>query len=385
MKFVLRALAVIVALLAAAAAAIYFTGNLRTVIVMIGKPHHGWDLAYKAPAPDYANASAWAALPSAPGGTALVPAGVAPPAPNPGVDVFFVHPTGYITGGDWNSPLDPNTRTEENTRWMMANQASVFNGCCAIYAPRYRETSIYRYVSAPPDIAKKAADFAYADVDRAFTYFIEHYSKGRPFIIASHSQGTEHAFRLIRERIDATPLEGQFVAGYLIGLDVTDKQAAALKTIHVCATATDLRCIVHWATFGEGFARPQFDTKDKLVCVNPLNWQRDGGLAPKSASAGAVPITGEFALNFIGSDAAQGTRFGPLGAPLKGWTWAACRNGLLVVADQSGGPFAKVDLGGKNYHGLDYPLFAMDIRENAKARVNAWVAEAATDRTSKKD
>ena len=116
-----------------------------------------------------------------------------------------------------------------------------------------------------------------------------------------------------------------------------------------------------------------------------MNWQRDGGLAPKSASAGAVPITGEFALNFIGSDAAQGTRFGPLGAPLKGWTWAACRNGLLVVADQSGGPFAKVDLGGKNYHGLDYPLFAMDIRENAKARVNAWVAEAATDRTSKKD
>jgi len=385
MKFVLRAIGVIVVVLAAAAAAIYFTGNLPTAIVMIGKPHHGWDLAYKAPAPDYAKASAWAALPSTPGGTALVPAGVAPPAPNPGVDVFFVHPTGYITGGDWNSPLDPNTRTEENTKWMMANQASVFNGCCAIYAPRYRETTIYRYISAPPDIAKKAADFAYADVDRAFTYFLEHYSKGRPFIIASHSQGTEHAFRLLRERIDGTPLEGLFVAAYLIGLDITDKQAAALKTIRVCGSATDLRCIVHWATFGEGFAKPQFDTKDKLVCVNPLNWQRDGGLAPRSASGGAVPITGDFALNFIGSDAARGVKFGPLAAPLKRWTWAECRNGLLVVADQSGGPFAKVDLGGKNYHGLDYPLFAMDIRENAKARVNAWAVEAVTDRTSKKD
>ena len=374
MKLLLRVVIAVVVVLAVAAAAIYFTGNVQTVIVMIGRPHHGWDLSYKAPAPDYANASSWAALPSKPGLTALVPQGVAPAPKDPPVDVFFIHPTGYLNDGDWNSPMDPNSKTEENTKWMMANQASAFNGCCAIYAPRYREASIYRYLNAPPDIATKARDFAYADVDRAFTYFLEHYSKGRPFIIASHSQGTEHGLRLLRERIDGTPLVSRMVAAYLIGFNITEKQAAALKTVHVCASATDLHCFVHWATFGDG-GTAQSNVKDKLVCVNPLNWQRDGGMAAKSQSKGAEPITGVFAPNLFGSDAAAGTKFGPLAAPLKAWTWAQCRNGILTVADQSGGPFGKIDIGGKNYHGLDYPLFAMDIRENAKARVAAYLSQ----------
>lgn len=379
MKWFLRIALAVVVLLAAAAAAIHFSGSTRAVMTWMGKPHHGWDLAYKAPAPDYARAGAWAALPSKPSEADLVPKGIEPSAKDTPVDVFFVHPTGYLSGGDWNSPLDAHSKTEENTKWMLANQASVFNGCCKIYAPRYRETSIYRYFSAPPDVARKAADFAYADVERAFDYFLAHYSKGRPFILASHSQGTEHAFRLIRERIDGTPLAARMVAGYLIGLDITDKQAAALKTVHVCATADDTHCIVHWATFGQGAPKPDFDTTDKLVCVNPLSWRRDGAMAAKSENKGAEPVTGKFALNFLGSEAAAGTKFGPLAAPLKSWTWAECRGGLLYVADQSGGPFANMDLGGKNYHGLDYPLFAIDIRENAKARVRAWLREQLRD------
>jgi hypothetical protein len=233
-------------------------------------------------------------------------------------------------------------------------------------------------MGAPTDLAKKSADFAYADVDRAFTYFLEHYSKGRPFILASHSQGTEHGFRLLRERIDSTPLASRMIAAYLIGFNITDKQAAALKTVHVCDSPTDLHCLVHWATFGEG-GTPRFDTKDKLVCVNPLNWRRDGPMAAKNMSQGAEPITGTYSLDLFGADTAQGVVFGPMKAPLKAWTSAECRNGILTVADQAGGPFAKVDMGGKNYHGLDYPLFAMDIRENAQARVRQYLLAAASD------
>ncbi len=76
MKIFLRIVLIVVVLVAVAAAAIYFTGNTITVMAMVGKPHHGWDMAYKAPAPDYADAKTWAALPSKPGLTALVPEGV---------------------------------------------------------------------------------------------------------------------------------------------------------------------------------------------------------------------------------------------------------------------------------------------------------------------
>jgi hypothetical protein len=375
MKLLLRIVLVLVALLAAVIGVAYVTGNVPVLIGFVGRPWHGWDMAYKAPAPDYADAKNWAALPSKPGVTAYVPKGEPPAATQSDVDVFFIHPTGYLNNGDWNSPMDPNSATEENTKWMMANQASSFNGCCLIYAPRYRETSIYRYFSAPKDVAQKAVDMAYGDVDRAFTFFLEHYSKGRPFIIATHSQGTEHGFRLLKERIDTDPsLARRLVAAYLIGLNISDSDAASLRAVHVCASATDTHCFVHWATWGDG-SSPQEESNGKLVCVDPLSWKRDGGMADKAMSKGAVPASGMFAQNFFGKDTPRGTVFAPLEAPMKAYTWAACRNGFLIVADQTGTPFGKLDLGRKNYHGLDYPLFGMDIRENAKARVAAFLKE----------
>ncbi|HJW42137.1 MAG TPA: DUF3089 domain-containing protein, partial [Rhizomicrobium sp.] len=148
MKRFFIVLAAAVAVVLAAAAALYFTGNVASTIRLAFGPRHGWDLKYKAPPPDYAKTQSWAALPSNPGLSAYVPKGSGAVAVNPQVDVFFIHPTGYMHGADWNSPLDPKSQTEENTQWMMANQASVYNGCCAIYAPRYREGSIFRYLDA---------------------------------------------------------------------------------------------------------------------------------------------------------------------------------------------------------------------------------------------
>ncbi|HEY0105009.1 MAG TPA: DUF3089 domain-containing protein [Rhizomicrobium sp.] len=376
MRTFLLTLAAIAVLLVVAVATVYATGTIGTVVAALFGPHHGWDLKFKAHAPDYADPGSWAALPGMPGPASYVPAGVAPTPADPKVDVFFIHPTGYLNGADWNSPLDADSQTEENTHWMMANQASVFNGCCAVYAPRYREGSIFRYVDAKPELFEKSGAFAYADVDRAFTYFLAHYSKGRPFIIASHSQGTEHGFNLIRRRIDGTPLAQRLVAAYLIGGGITDKQVDALGTVHACASPADLHCVIHWATYGEGPMPVRTDTKDKLLCVNPLTWLRDGPLAPASLNKGAVPSSGQFQINFWGSDKPSGMQFPPLQAPLKAHTSAACRNGFLFAQDQAGTPFAALAIAGKNYHGLDYPLFAMDIRENARARVTAFLAQA---------
>ena len=52
-------------------------------------------------------------------------------------------------------------------------------------------------------------------------------------------------------------------------------------------------------------------------------------------------------------------------------------NGMLLVSDQSETPFGQAGALGTNYHGLDYPLFHMDIRENTKLRVAAFMASLA--------
>ncbi len=376
MLTILKWLFGLVLLVVAAGAAIYFSGNTLNVIGWLWGPKQEWDLLKKASVPDYAQASSWAAWPGRESPAQFVPAGVAAADGASAVDVFFIHPTGYLNGGDWNSPMNASSRTEENTKWMMANQASAFNGCCNVYAPRYREASIFRYFTAPPDIAEKTMDFAYADVVRAFDYYMANENKGRPFIIASHSQGTTHAFRLIKEKIDGTNLQASMVAAYIIGSRVTNAEANALKSVKVCDAPDQTGCIVHWATFGEGTTVPA--EMSDLVCVNPLTWRRDGGRAEAALHQGGVAPSGTFSLQVWGDDAPQGVAFGPLGAPMPKLTWAECKGGILWAADQSKNPLGQLSLRG-NYHGLDYPLFHMDIRKNVAARVAAYLQRGLTD------
>lgn len=362
---------VAVGLILTAVAGILVTGSMRDIAIWYGKPSHGWMPEKNAPPPDYADARNWAALPTIEDLADRTPEGVTAAA-EPQVDVFFVHPTGFLKGSNWNSPMDPDSQTEENTKWMMVNQASTYNGCCAVYAPRYREASIFRYLTAPPDIVEKSMNLAYGDVERAFDYFLENQNEGRPFILASHSQGTQHGFRLLAERIDGTELQDRMVAAFLIGSRLTDAMAASLTSIPVCDSESQTGCLIHWAVFGEG-GEPD-ETMQDLVCVNPLNWRHNGDRAEAALHKGLVPDSGDFSLKFWGDDSAQGIEFGPLPAPLSQYTWAECEGGILYVRDLSGTPYAGPDLGGKNYHGLDYPLFHMDIRANAVTRAAAYLS-----------
>lgn len=377
MTRLLKVLGLLVFLLVVIGVGIYATGNTVNVIAALLGPPKVWDLAKKAPQPDYAIRANWAAFPGQNDIAQMVPMGMTSTEDGKAVDVFFVHPTGYMNGADWNSPMNSNSRTEENTMWMMANQASVFNGCCNIFAPRYREASIFRYLGAPENIGQKAMDFAYADVVRAFDYYMSHENHGKPFIIASHSQGSTHAFRLLKEKIDGTNLQASMIAAYVIGINITNTQATSLKSVKVCNSAEETGCFVHWATIGDGGTAPE-DLKD-LVCVNPLSWKRDGGRIEADQHQGGVPTSGTFSAKIWGDDSPQGVNFGRLGSPMPKSSWAECRQGLLYVTDQADTVFKPLIIPGKNYHGLDYPLFHMDIRKNVSDRAKAYLLKAVTD------
>ena len=116
---------------------------------------------------DYSKNSSWAAMPFIEDEADLFPKGEESidqtKAP---VDVFFVHPTGYLKGDHWTDPLDKQSATKENTQWMMANQASAFNGCCSIYAPHYRQASIYSYFGSD-ELREEIHAFVYQDVKKA--------------------------------------------------------------------------------------------------------------------------------------------------------------------------------------------------------------------------
>lgn len=379
MKWLRRILIVLVALPLLAAALAYATGYGAMVPLVagfvFGAPSGAFDPAEAAPAPDYSDGANWAALPTRLDLADYVPSGVqgrdrTRQAP---IDVFFIHPTGYLASDTWTSPMDPASATEENTRWMMANQASTYGGCCEVYAPRYREASIFTYFRAEPDEQERIMRFAYEDVERAFDYFLEHFSQGRPFVIASHSQGTHHGVVLLRERIDGTPLAERMVAAYLIGGGLATDEFAGMKEIGICDAPDELHCAIHWDTMSE--LGPPEPERASNVCVNPLTWKHQGGEAPKEAHVGGVPGSGVFTVKLLGDDAGQGTEFEPLAAPIPNHVSARCDDGVLYVTDQTGTAFTDGLPGGTNYHGLDYPLFHMDIRQNAILRARTYLAQ----------
>jgi hypothetical protein len=371
-----KTIAIILALLFSILTGLYLSGYggdlAMQAFLAYNKPEGKFDPAVTADSPDYSDASNWAALPGKQDLADLVPEGVESWAQGAHpIDTFFIHPTGYLKSSHWTSPMDPGSATEENTQWMMANQASAFNGCCDVYAPRYREATIFSYFV---DSAERDAvlGFAYEDVKRAFDYYLENYNQGRPFIIASHSQGTHHSLRLLKEVIDNSELHRQMVAAYMVGgivIPVSPSWFESMENIKPCQRADDLHCVVHWDTMPEG--NKPMERSEASLCTNPLSWRVDEVKASADLNEGAVRPEGTFnkALG-KGEDVATGQNFERLAAPQKGMTWAQCQGGTLYAENLQIEGFTPDDLG--TYHESDYSLFYMNIRNNAMLRASRY-------------
>lgn len=337
------------------------------------KPDEAFSAATTPPAPDYSQQRYWAALPERVDLADTVPDTAHDAQADAAVDVFFVHPTTYYRSDGWNQPL-PDARADAITDGLvLRGQAAVFNGCCRIYAPRYRQATLYSFFDESGS-SKQALDLAYADVEKAFDYFLDHDSRGRPFILASHSQGSRHLALLLRDRFSSSALVERLVAAYPIGYPITK---AELPTgVPVCQSATQTGCVVTWNSVAAD-SRAYRPTHDN-ICVNPLTWREDGERADFALNLGAV----SFGPVDMGAAPAELTA-PKAGRVLPGAADAQCIDGRLVVsairADELGRPARFM---GGQYHIFDYTLFAMNLRENAIARVDAYLAAHANRDTA---
>lgn len=339
------------------------------------KPDHDFSPALAPPVPDYRQDDAWAALPERPDNADQSPAGVADEQANAQADVFFVHPTTYFKKDEWNAPY---TEAGEGPMSVdngtMRGQASVFNGCCRVFAPRYRQATLYSFL-AFNDNSAKALDLAYQDVAAAFDNFIKERNNAKPFIIASHSQGSYHAMRLVQERLAGTNLMDRLVAVYAVGGPVPEHFVP--ETLPPCDDARRVKCIIGWNTVSAiAKSDPRRDERAlvwldgeyrpiagrPLLCTNPLDWTV-GGAAGADKNLGALP-------------GGQDPDF--LSAPSPHVTGAACKSGYLVIDAKGEIEGFKSRLTNKgSYHIYDYNLFYMNIRGNAVDRVRAFLEQNA--------
>jgi len=339
-------------------------------------------------APDYKNNAFWVSHINKADTSDLIPdeVDVSNDLSDKPANVFFVHSTGYVGPGGWNSTMALENSETQSLEYMLSSMASAFNGCCEIYAPKYRQAHLAAFGEADQSSSFAALDLAYTDVERAFDFFIKNINQGRPYMIVAHSQGSLHALRLIANKIDRTPLRKKLVAAYTIGYWIPkDTFGRTLHNIGLCESAEQTQCIVTYDTYGEGGAMatglrhwyPEgWETTgiSDTACVNPLSWKIDTQRASAQLHKGAYPVVfkREFLHMLLNKNAMF--KFESLPALTPTLTWAQCdESGMLHVAEQHDNAFSNhLDNKDKSYHVLDFSLFYGNLRENAIVRTQAF-------------
>jgi hypothetical protein len=305
------------------------------------------------PAPRYDLDENWAALPSRSDAADSLPAGSGQrdSQNSAQADVFFVHPTIFTQKPSddylWNAALDNAALNRSTDASTILNQASIFNGTCRVFAPRYRQAHLYAFYTSNMTDRQQSLALAYQDVKAAFEHYLARHNQGRPIVIAAHSQGTVHCVRLLQDFFDGKPLQKQLVVAYLIGRAVHEKDFQHIKPSE---SAEDIGGFVSWNTFLKGHYPDYHAGYFKgSVSTNPLTWKRTEEYADKSLNKGGVGLG--FKMYPELADAQNHDSMLWISKPyLKGRFW----------------------LNVKVWHRADMNLFWQNIRENVALRVQRF-------------
>jgi hypothetical protein len=300
--------------------------------------------------PDYSDLQYWAAHPYKKDPSDSIPLPLRNESMDSSADVFFIHPTTYTHKIKSNNALIDddylNAKTDYST---ILYQASVFNGSCRVFAPRYRQASINMFFETNEEKKKQAFRLAYEDISAAFAYYMQHWNHGRPVIIAGHSQGAFIAERLLKDHFDDNAgLVKQLVVAYVAGYSVPKDYFLHLK---MCNDSLQTGCICSWRTLRNGYIPPLLKSENgNSYVTNPLTWTIDSVYADRKLNKGSVL----WKFNKV----------------YRQTTDAHTSNGLLYVSKPKF-PWSFL-YSTKNYHIGDINLFYLNIRENISQRIRSF-------------
>jgi hypothetical protein len=302
--------------------------------------------------PDYGKIEYWAAHPNKKDPSDTVPLPLRSYEKIKQADVFYLHPTtlvGTRENGNNNAKIDDPYINYKTDYSPIIYQASAFNENARVFAPRYRQAHIGMYSEKDSALKYAAFNLAYEDVKNAFVYYLKNENNGRPIIIASHSQGTTHATRLLKEFFDGKELSNRLVCAYLIGMGV---KKDSYEKIPVCTDSTKTGCYVSWRTYRKDYTGEWVNRLDtSIVVVNPVTWKTTNEIVDKSLQKGAVLYN----LNKVFTETQNSQAEG---------------NALWVSHPKFPGSFLYRN---KNYHAGDINLFYVDVREDASRRIKYYL------------
>jgi len=295
-------------------------------------------------ATDYSVASHWLS----------VPATIYP------VDIFYLYPTSWS-----NSDSLPAICAIDDTSMLrmapqsFAQQATAFETVGNVYAPFYRQ-----YNNSSVNRMNGIAGIPTTDGTAAFDYYIKNFNHGRPYIIVSHSQGSNVASSILSSYMAANPkVYSRMVAAYVIGFPITKEYLANNPHLKFAKDSVDIGVIISYNTESSvmrGTNPVLYGLVGKVI--NPINWRTDETLATKTEGLGSLlprlpnPVWTEVPQY---ADAQIDTTKGVLICSTADWAYIYLINagaGLTGV-----------------YHIFDIPFYYYNLRQNAANRANIFL------------
>jgi hypothetical protein len=300
-------------------------------------------------APDYSSESSWAVLPNtyAESLQKFSPKNIE----SLKADVFYVYPTLLLDKKDvrWNTPIEDQVQRDQIINSAVKYQASPFATSGKIYVPVYRQAHIKSY-SLYNKGGKEAFEIAYTDVRKAFEYYLENYNNGRPIIIASHSQGTNHTTQLLKDFFDDNPLQKRLIAAYIPGMGIKPNE---FKTIKPMIQPNETGGFVSWNTRKKKSYPKKKDVFKGAVTTNPITWD-NSKTTTLEQHKGFLYSNDKMYRKALKIEITDG----------------------MVWSTNPKFPMRFFMSFMKNYHVGDINLFWQDIKENAELRTKSWLKKS---------
>ncbi len=290
------------------------------------------------------------------------------------VDVFFVHATSFDGGHQWLGPIDSNAASAEVQNVQLPNYAGPFSISGNVYAPRYRQASLFTQMTLRAEDSLEARQFPYRDIEAAFRDFVRTRRSGRGFVIVGVEQGGLLAERLLTDVVAPDEaLRSQLVAAYLIETLVPVR--AFSGAIKPCAARTATGCVISYLSVDSGRPDKALQGLQKAVM-----WDKDGTLTPLGSEKAICvnPVLGSTseaevdAHRALGATNATGLEWGTDPAVIAHKVPSHCLGGLLFVNKPKSPSFSDTGSWEERHKVSHYNLFYGDLEADLAERLQAF-------------
>lgn len=279
-------------------------------------------------------------------------------------DVFYIYPTVCVSENSSMCSID-NSQMQNSAKRVLKLQADAFKNTANIFAPYYTQYDIdifeySNYKDIQANIRKNTKGLQ--DIYNALDYYFNHYNNGRPFILASHSQGSAMMQIVLSDYMKNHPeYYKNMIAAYVVGYPVTKEFMLENPHLKFASSADDTGVIIAFEVEAPDKAGVDALYTEGRLVINPLSWKIDEELVQADKNLGSLNQR-DLTITTPGiADAKLDLEKGVV---------------ICSTIDEAAYqiPIPSV-FGTGSYHGQSFQLYYVNLGENAKERIDNFLSE----------